>query len=129
MSHPEPEINRPDVLAEVTAAFERYERALVGNDIEVLDELFWDSPHTLRYGAGENLYGIAAIRAFRSARPPVGLARDVLRTQITTYGDACATTHIEFRRTGSERIGRQTQTWVRLPEGWRVVSAHVSLMA
>ena len=122
------DINRPDVLAEVTAAFDRYERALVGNDIEVLDELFWDSPHTLRYGAGENLYGIAEIRAFRAARPATGLAREVLRTQITTYGDACATTHIEFRRTGSERIGRQTQTWVRLPEGWRVVAAHVSLL-
>ena len=123
------DINRPEVLAEVTAAFARYERALVGNDVAVLDELFWDSPHTLRYGAGENLYGIAEIRAFRAARPATGLAREVLRTQITTYGDACATTHIEFRRTGSERIGRQTQTWVRLPEGWRVVSAHVSLMA
>lgn len=123
------EINRPDVLADVTAAFERYERALVGNDVAVLDELFWASPHTLRYGAGENLYGIDAIRAFRAARPAVGLAREVLRTQITTYGDRFATTHIEFRRVGAERIGRQTQTWVRLPEGWRVVSAHVSLMA
>jgi len=126
---PAPEIDRPDVLAEVTAAFERYELALVGNDIAVLDELFWDSPHTLRYGAGENLYGIDAIRAFRAARPAAGLAREVLRTQITTYGDNCATTHIEFRRTGSDRVGRQTQTWVRMPEGWRVVSAHVSLMA
>jgi hypothetical protein len=123
------EINRPDVLADVSAAFERYERALVGNDVAVLDELFWASPHTLRYGAGENLYGIDEIRAFRAARPAVGLAREVLRTQITTYGDRFATTHIEFRRVGAERIGRQTQTWVRLPEGWRVVSAHVSLMA
>lgn len=123
------EINRPDVLAEVSAAFERYERALVGNDVAVLDELFWASLHTLRYGAGENLYGIDEIRAFRAARPAVGLAREVLRTQITTYGDRFATTHIEFRRVGAERIGRQTQTWVRLPEGWRVVSAHVSLMA
>ena len=122
------EINRPDVLAEVTAAFERYERALVGNDIAVLDELFWSSPHTLRYGAGENLYGIDEIRAFRAARPAVGLARDVLRTRITTYGDRFATTHIEFRRSGSQRTGRQSQTWVRLAEGWRVVAAHVSLL-
>ena len=123
------DINRPDVLAEVTAAFARYEAALVGNDVATLDELFWDSPHTLRYGAGENLYGIAAIRAYRSARPATGLARAILRTQITTYGDSFAATHVEFQRVGSERLGRQTQAWVKLPQGWRVVSAHVSLMA
>jgi hypothetical protein len=122
------EINRPDVLAALTAAFERYERALVGNDVAVLDELFWDSPHTLRYGVGENLYGIAAIRAFRSARPATGLARSVLRTQVTTYGEDFATTHIEFQREGGTRPGRQTQTWMRTPAGWRVVSAHVSLL-
>jgi hypothetical protein len=122
------EINRPDVLAALTAAFERYERALVGNDVAVLDELFWDSPHTLRYGVGENLYGIDAIRAFRTARPATGLARRVLRTQVTTYGDDFATTHIEFQRDGGTRPGRQTQTWMRTAEGWRVVSAHVSLM-
>jgi hypothetical protein len=122
-------INRPEVLAEVTIAFGRYERALVSNDIPVLDELFWDSPHTMRYGSGENLYGIDEIRAFRAARSPAGLAREVLRTQITTFGDSFATTHIEFRRVGSERIGRQTQSWIKLPEGWKVVSAHVSLMA
>ena len=110
------EINRPDVLAEVTAAFERYERALVGNDIAQLDALFWTSPHTVRYGAGENLYGIDAIRAFRAARSPTGLAREMLRSQITTYGDMFATTHLEFRRIGSERIGRQTQSWARMPE-------------
>ena len=123
------DINRPDVLTEVTAAFARYEAALVGNDVATLDELFWDSPHTLRFGAGENLYGIDAIRAFRNARPATGLARAILRTQITTYGDRFAATHLEFQRIGSERIGRQTQTWVKLPPGWRVVSAHVSLMA
>ena len=122
------EINRPDVLATLTAAFERYERALVGNDVAVLDELFWDSPHTLRYGVGENLYGIEAIRAFRSARPATGLARSVLRTQVTTYGEDFATTHIEFQRDGGTRPGRQTQTWMRTPAGWRVVSAHVSLL-
>jgi hypothetical protein len=122
------DINRPDVLAEVTAAFERYERALVGNDVAVLDELFWDSPHTLRYGVGENLYGIGAIRAFRAARPATGLARTVLRTQVTTYGRDFATTHIEFQRDGGTRPGRQTQAWMRTPAGWRVVSAHVSLL-
>ncbi|MFL6662329.1 MAG: oxalurate catabolism protein HpxZ [Rhizobacter sp.] len=123
------DINLPHVRAEVEAAFARYERALVGNDVAALDELFWDSPHTLRYGVGENLYGIDEIRAFRAARPAAGLARDILRTQITTYGDAFATTHIEFRRIGSERTGRQTQTWMKTPGGWRVVSAHVSLLA
>ena len=123
------DINRQDVLAEVTDAFGRYERALVSNDVAVLDELFWDSPHTIRYGSGENLYGIDEIRAFRAARSPAGLARDVLRTQITTFGDSFATTHIEFRRVGSERVGRQTQSWIKLPEGWKVASAHVSLMA
>ena len=122
------DINRPDVLAEVSAAFARYEAALVGNDVATLDDLFWDSPHTLRYGAGENLYGIQAIRAYRSARPATGLARAILRTQITTYGDSFAATHVEFQRVGSERLGRQTQAWVKLPQGWRVVSAHVSLM-
>lgn len=122
------DINRPEVLAELTLAFERYERALVANDVAVLDELFWDSEHTLRYGVGENLYGYDTIKAFRACRSPNGLAREVLRTQITTYGDSFATTHIEFMREGGSRPGRQTQTWMKTPEGWRVVSAHVSLM-
>ena len=121
-------INHPEVLAEVTAVFARYEDALVHNKVDVLDELFWDSPHTLRYGAGENLYGIEAIRAFRNARPAVGLARTIVRTAITTYGHDFATTNIEFVRAGGTRVGRQSQTWLRLPEGWRVVAAHVSLM-
>jgi hypothetical protein len=123
-----PTINQSDVLAEVSAVFVRYEDALVHNKVDVLDELFWDSPHTLRYGAGENLYGIDAIRAFRNARPAVGLARTIVRTAITTYGRDFATTNIEFVREGSTRVGRQSQTWLRLPEGWRVVAAHVSLM-
>lgn len=122
-------INLPHVLAEVNHAFARYEAALVGNDVAVLDELFWNSPHTLRYGAGENLYGYEEIRAFRAQRPAAGLDREILRTHITTYGEDYATTHIEFRRKGSERIGRQSQTWLRTPEGWRVVAAHVSLMS
>ena len=114
------EINRPDVLREVEAVFDRYERALVGNDVATLDELFFDSPHTVRYGVAENLYGHEAIRAFRAARPAAGLARDILRTRIATYGEHFATTHIEFRRHGSDREGRQTQTWIKTPAGWRV---------
>lgn len=122
------DVNLPDVLAEVTAAFERYEVALVSNDVSVLDELFWNSPHTLRYGVGENLYGYDAIRDFRATRPAQGLQRTVLRTVITTYGRDFATANIEFRRAGSDKTGRQSQTWMRTAEGWRVVSAHVSLL-
>lgn len=122
------EINLPDVLAEVTAQFARYEKALVSNDVAVLDELFWKSPLTLRYGTTENLYGYDEIAAFRAARPSRGLAREVRRTVITTYGRDLATTNIEFQRIGSDRLGRQSQTWMRTAEGWRVVSAHVSLM-
>jgi len=120
------EINLPEVVAEVRAQFERYEAALTGNDVAVLDELFWDSPHTLRYGVGENLYGFDAIAAFRAARPAAGLQREVLRTVITTFGRDCATANIEFRRIGSPHIGRQSQTWVLMAGGWRVVAAHVS---
>jgi hypothetical protein len=122
-------LNLPDVLAEVTAQFERYEHALVGNDVAVLDELFFKSPDTLRYGVGENLYGYDAIAAFRAARPAQGLQREVLRRVITTYGRDFATANIEFRRAGSDRTGRQSQTWVRTADGWRVVAAHVSLLA
>lgn len=122
-------INLPEVLAEVTAAFARYENALVSNDVAVLDELFWNSLHTLRYGVGENLYGYAAIQAFRAGRPAQGLARTLLRTVITTYGHDFATANVEFQRHGSTGTGRQSQTWMRTPEGWRVVAAHVSLLA
>ncbi|MFM0519084.1 MULTISPECIES: oxalurate catabolism protein HpxZ [Caballeronia] len=122
------EINRPDVLAEVDAAFDAYEHALVTNDVAMLDTLFFDSPHTLRYGATENLYGYDAIRAFRAARPGQGLAREITARVVTTYGDAFAVANIEFRRDGEPRIGRQSQTWVKMPDGWRVVSAHVSWM-
>lgn len=124
------EINSPPVLAEVTAAFNRYEHALVHNEVEVLDALFWQSPHTLRYGASENLYGYDAIAAFRAGRPAVNLSRRIERTVLTTYGTDFACANIEFRRDGApDRIGRQSQTWVRLPEGWRVVAAHVSTMS
>ena len=121
-------VDDPTTLAEVTAAFERYERALTGNDVDVLDELFWVSPLTLRYGAGENLYGHDAIAAFRAARPATGLARKIVRQVITAYGTRTATANVEFVRDGSTRIGRQSQTWVKMPEGWRVVAAHVSLI-
>jgi hypothetical protein len=122
-------INVPEVVAEVQAAFDRYEQALVSNDVQVLDELFWRSPHTIRYGATENLYGYDEIQAFRAARPSQGLARTLTRTVITTYGHDAATANTEFWREGSDRVGRQSQTWLRTDDGWRVVSAHVSLMA
>jgi Protein of unknown function (DUF3225) len=121
-------INDPAVWAEVQAVFARYEEALVNNRIEVLDELFWNSPHTVRYGAGENLYGFDEIAAFRVARPTAGLARQLRRTVITTFGTDYATAVTEFQRHGSAALGRQSQTWVRMQQGWRVVSAHVSVL-
>jgi len=122
-------INLPAVVAEVTAAFARYEQALVSNDVTVLDELFWNSSHTLRYGVTENLHGYEAIQAFRAGRPAQGLARTLMNTVITTYGTEFATANTEFQREGSAKSGRQSQTWMRTPEGWRVVSAHVSLLS
>ena len=122
------EINRPDVVAEVEAVFARYEDALVHNKIEVLDALFWPSPATVRYGTAENLVGIEAIRAFRAARPSAGLARTLANTVITTYGRDVATAMTEFRRDGTAGVGRQSQTWVRFADGWRVVAAHVSVI-
>ena len=122
------DINLPTVVQEVQDISDRYEQALVSNDVAVLDALFWDSPHTLRYGVGENLYGYADIQAFRAARPATGLARTVLRTCITTYGQDFATVNIEFQRIGSQHSGRQSQTWLRTADGWKVVSAHVSLL-
>jgi hypothetical protein len=121
------QINLADVVAEVTAAFNRYETALVANDLSVLNELFWNDARTLRYGVTENLYGYAAIAHFRSARPAGGLARSLGRLVITTYGRDFATANCEFQRGG--RFGRQSQTWMRTPEGWRVVAAHVSWLA
>jgi hypothetical protein len=122
------DINLPDVLAEVTAAFRRYEQALTSNDVAVLDELFWQSPHTIRYGVTENLHGHDAIAAFRAARGgPFG--RDLLETVITTYGRDFGTANTTFRRHGASRSGRQSHTWLRTPDGWRIVAAHVSLLA
>ena len=123
------EINIPDVVAEVEAVFARYEAALVNHQIEVLDELFWDSPTTIRYGIAENLYGIEEIRAYRSGRPATSLARSLQRTVITTYGRDMATAMTEFQRSGNPKTGRQSQTWIRFPQGWRVVAAHVSFIA
>lgn len=122
------EINIPEVVAEVTAAFERYEEALVSNNIAVLDELFWKSPQTVRYGVTENLYGYDAIAEFRKNRSPVNLERSLTNAVITTYGRNFATANTEFQRKGSNRTGRQSQTWMRTEEGWRIISAHVSLL-
>jgi hypothetical protein len=123
------EIDLPDVLAEVTAQFARYEKALVSNDVMVLDELFRKDSRTLRYGIGENLYGYDAITAFRAARSPVGLMRKTAKTAITTYGrDTAVASTLFYRETLPGRVGRQMQTWVRFAEGWRIVAAHVSII-
>ncbi|WP_374300643.1 oxalurate catabolism protein HpxZ [Ferrovibrio sp.] len=122
------DVNIPEVLAEVTAAFMRYEKALTGNDVAVLDELFCNSPHTIRYGVAENLYGYDQIKAFRAGRSPAGLEREIFNTVITTYGRDFAVANTEFRRASSTKTGRQSQTWLRTPAGWRVISAHVSLL-
>ena len=119
------DIDLPDVKAEVEAVFAAYEKALVSNDVATLEALFWDDPRTIRYGGGENLYGMDAIRAFRRNRAPIGLPRDLSQTVITTYGRDMATCMTLFSRKPG-RIGRQSQTWVRFPEGWKVVAAHVS---
>ncbi len=122
-------INDAASLAEMQSVFARYEDALVNNKVEVLDGLFWDSPHTVRYGVTENLIGHAAIKAFRAARPALGLKRTLRATVITTYGRDFATAMTEFQRDGSTRSGRQSQTWLRTEHGWRCVAAHVSLLA
>lgn len=119
-------INEPTVLAEVTAVFQAYEAALMANDIRALDWLFWASPHTVRYGVGENLYGEDEILAFRKSRLGGSPQRILGRTEITTFGRDFATANAEFRREGDGRVGRQSHAWVRLPEGWRIVAAHVS---
>ena len=123
------EVDRPEVVAEVCAAFERYEKALVSNDVEALDALFRADARTIRYGAAENLYGHAEIEAFRAARSPVGLMRTISNTVITTYGRDFAVASTLFHRDSmSGKVGRQMQTWVRFDEGWRVVAAHVSVI-
>ena len=120
------EINLSDVVAEVTAICDRYENALVHNDLAVLDELFWNSPHTLRYGYAENLYGFAAIHQYRAEQADTKLEHTILKQTITTYGRDFATCNLEFQRVGASQPGRQSQTWMRTSGGWRVVAAHVS---
>ena len=121
-------VNDPDILAEVTAAFDAYEAALMANDVETLDLLFWASPHTIRYGVGENLYGKDEILAFRNSRPGGSPQRKLTRTVITTFGKDYATANTEFVREGSSKVGRQSHAWARTEHGWRIVAAHVSLM-
>ena len=124
--------NMPQALAELHKAFDLYEDALIHNKVDVLDALFWDSPHTLRYGAKENLNGYDEIKAFRAGRPSVGLNRDILDRHLVSFGDSMGVANITFKRASEVRIGRQSQTWVKLGDGfangWRVVSAHVSWM-
>jgi hypothetical protein len=122
------DVDVPEIVAEVAAAFERYEQALMTNDVAALDELFWANPRTLRFGVTENLYGHAAIKSFRAARSPAGLARERRNVRITTFGRDLAIANTEFYRASTPKWGRQSQTWVRFPEGWRVVAAHVSLI-
>ena len=123
------QVDLPDVLTEVTEQFARYENALVSNDVAVLDQLFRADPRTLRYGVGENLYGYEAIMAFRAARSPIGLGRRTDKTVITTYGrDTAIASTLFYRDTLPGKVGRQMQTWVRFPEGWRIVAAHVSII-
>ena len=119
-------INDPKVLAEVEAAFQRYQDAIIDNDVAVLNELFWDNTLTLRYGTAENLYGHKAIATFRTTRTAAQHAREETKRVVTTYGQDYATTNIEFTR--GARLGRQSQAWARMPEGWRIVAAHVSYM-
>jgi hypothetical protein len=123
------QLNDPAIVAEVTEAFERYEAALIANDVAVLDELFLDDPTTLRYGIGENLYGIEEIRAFRARRASAGLDRRLDRTQINAYGTDCGVAATLFYRGAAPgKVGRQMQTWIRTPAGWRVAAAHVSMI-
>jgi len=123
------EIDLPEVVAEVRQAFDQYEQALVSNDVAALDKFFRDDPRTIRYGVNENLYGYGEIAAFRAARSPVALGRTLSRTAITTYGHEFAVAATLYERPSAPgRVGRQMQTWVKFPEGWRVVAAHVSLM-
>jgi ketosteroid isomerase-like protein len=122
------EINIPEVVAEVTQAFQRYEGALVNNDVAVLDALFWNNTCTLRFGIAENLYGYDAIAAFRSGRPAIDLTRHLRNTVIVSYGRDLATANTEFQREGSDLTGRQSHVWLRTDDGWRIAAAHVSLM-
>ena len=120
-------INDPQVVREVEIVFRKYEQALNENDVAVLDELFWNSPSTVRYGVAEQLYGYEEIAAFRAGRDPEDVRRELTKVAITTFGADFATASCEYRRLKSGKTGRQMQTWLRTPQGWRVVAAHVSL--
>jgi hypothetical protein len=122
------DINTPSAVAQLTAAFEAYELALIANDVETLTALFWDSDRTIRFGGGENLFGAAEIAAFRQGRGAADLDRDLARTVITTFGDDFGTASTLFRRRSTGKTGRQMQSWVRLDGRWRIVAAHVSLL-
>jgi hypothetical protein len=123
------EIDLPDVLAEVSAQFSKYEQALVTNDVEALDSFFLDDERSIRYGGGENLYGYVQIKAFRAARSPAGLARTLQQTMITSYGrDFAIASTLFHRESFPGKIGRQMQSWVRMDNGWRIVAAHVSMI-
>ena len=123
-------INDPATVAELRELYPLYEAALVNNDVETLTKMFWASPHAIRLGAGENLYGVDEIEAFRKSRPAVNLARRTVRLEIVTFGKDFGSVTLEFERDAAGGVvrGRQSQVWVRLPEGWRIVSAHVSVL-
>ncbi|OUL19564.1 oxalurate catabolism protein HpxZ [Nostoc sp. 106C] len=122
--------NDPAVVAEVTALYLKYEEALTNNNLEVMDSLFWDAPDVVRFGIAENLYGSEEIRNFRASRPNPKIEREISNLKVVAFGKDTATVTLEFRRiiNGVERFGRQSQTWYRFPQGWKVVSAHVSLL-
>jgi hypothetical protein len=122
------DINIPTIVAEVTDAFQRYEAALVNNDVKTLDSLFWTSEHVIRYGQTENLHGDKEILAFRQSRPSKGLERSLRKTVITTFGHDFATANTEFTKPGQHRVGRQSHSWARLENRWQIVAAHVSWM-
>lgn len=124
------QINDPETLAELQSLYPQYETALLTNDVDTLTRMFWASPHAMRFGVTENLYGIDEIEAFRKGRSPANLARTVRRLDIVTFGKDFGSVTLEFERTanGKTTVGRQSQVWVRLPEGWRIVSAHVSVL-
>lgn len=123
------EINLPEVLVEVNAAFDRYEKALLANDTATLGDLFWNDPRVLRFGPTENLYGYEQIAGFRAARSPLNLERTIVRKVITTFGSDFATASVEFLRPPGTAIGRQSQVWAKMPGGWKVVAAHISMLA
>jgi hypothetical protein len=123
-------INDPETMAELQTLYPKYEKALVTNDVDTLTQMFWSSPRAMRFGVGENLYGIEEIESFRKGRSPANLARTIRRLDIVAFGKDCGSITLEFERTvdGKTTLGRQSQVWVRMPEGWRIVAAHVSIL-